>query len=132
MLLTKAGKAFAGVVVEDPALEAAAARIVKALKWRGPFELEFILTARGHMLIEMNPRFPAWVDFASQVGCNLPAATLDILRGVSPVGLARPQPGKLFIRHCVDLVGDIADIARLSVFGKHVGVGAGLSLETAS
>jgi len=62
----------------------------------------------------MNPRFPAWTDFPSQIGCNLPAMLVDMLF-LLPVAPASPcEPGRMFIRHSLDLVGDISQLAELS------------------
>lgn len=114
IMLTSAGKAFGGIVVADPALDETVGKIIKTLKWWGPFELEFVKGRQGHELIEMNPRFPAWADFPSQIGCNLPAMLVDMLLS-RPVAVADPcEAGKMFMRHCVDLVGDISQIAELS------------------
>jgi carbamoyl-phosphate synthase large subunit len=117
MMLTNAGKAFSGVVVSDPILDVNVSRIVTALRWNGPFELEFVKGRRGYHLIEMNPRFPAWVDFPSQIGCNLPAVHVEraTMRSHTPVGPC--EAGRMFVRHCVDVVGDIAELAELSVTG---------------
>lgn len=114
IMLTRNGKAFGGIVVADPALQESVEKIIRKLKWWGPFELEFVKGKQGHELIEMNPRFPAWTDFPSQIGCNLPAMLVDLLlsRPVKPV--APCEPGKMFIRHCLDLVGDISQLAELS------------------
>jgi carbamoyl-phosphate synthase large subunit len=117
MMLSDRGKAFSGVVVADPQLQAQVARVIKTLRWRGPFELEFIKGPYGHALIEMNPRFPAWVDFPSQIGCNLPAALVANLIGGRHDQCAPCEAGRMFVRHCVDLAGDIAQLAELSVTG---------------
>lgn len=119
MLRTKAGKGFAGMVVADPALDDLASRIIGALRWNGPFELEFIKAAgRPHQLFEMNPRFPAWVGFPSQVGCNLPARLLERVLDVSQTPLRQCIPGQMFVRHSVDLVGDISDLAHMASTGE--------------
>jgi carbamoyl-phosphate synthase large subunit len=114
IMLTSNGKAFGGIVVADPALQESVERIIQKLKWWGPFELEFVKGKKGHELIEMNPRFPAWTDFPSQIGCNLPAMLVDMLLS-RPVAPALPcEPGRMFIRHSLDLVGDISQLAELS------------------
>ncbi len=115
MLRSRLGKGYAGVVVENPMLEDLARRIVAALEWNGPFELEFIKApGRPPVLMEMNPRFPAWIDFPSKIGCNMPAAILERLYGDRRTTLPRCAAGRMFLRHCTDLVGDIADLARLT------------------
>ncbi len=118
LLRTSAGKGFAGVVVADPKLDALAQRVIARLRWNGPFELEFVKSpGHPHALFEMNPRFPAWVDFPSQISCNLPARLLRSLLGAGPVPLAVCAPGRMFIRHSTDLVADIAEVAELVTTG---------------
>jgi carbamoyl-phosphate synthase large subunit len=121
MLRTPAGKGFAGVVVIDPALEEMGRRIIESLRWNGPFELEFIkVSGRPHVLFEINPRFPAWVDFPSQIGCNLPAQLFERLLDVELSPLEVCKPGQMYIRHSVDLVGDIADLAEMASTGERL------------
>lgn len=121
MLRTWAGKGFAGVVVIDPDLERLARHIIGALRWNGPFELEFIKApSRPNILFEMNPRFPAWVDFPSQVGCNLPGRLLERLFDGGQSPLRACSPGQMFVRHCIDLAGDIADLATMASVGQRV------------
>jgi carbamoyl-phosphate synthase large subunit len=114
---TATGKAFTGIAVADPVLLKHMKHIVKVLQWNGPFELEFIKSQRGYELFEINPRFPAWIDFPSQIGCNLPAALLTMLTGAKPSPVAACKPGRLFVRHSIDLVGDITQLAAMSVTG---------------
>jgi len=122
MLRTSAGKGFAGVVVADPRIDNLARRFIRALRWTGPFELEFIKApGRPHLLFEMNPRFPAWVDFPSQLGCNLPARLLERLMGTEETPLAHCDAGRMFIRHSVDVLGDISDLAELASAGERIG-----------
>ena len=112
------GKGFAGVVIDDPELDQLTTTIIKELKWKGPFELEFLKTHDSeHTLFEINPRFPAWVDFPSQIGCNLPVRLLEDLLGMETTPLQTCTVGQMFIRHCVDIVGDIAELADMSTTG---------------
>lgn len=133
MLRTKSGKGFAGVVVSDAALDLLVRKVIADLRWDGPFELEFIKPAgRPHQLFEMNPRFPAWVDFASQIGCNLPARLLERIVGATPAPLGRGLPGQMFLRHCVDIAGDISDLARMATTGERSGPATPKELEATS
>ena len=121
LLRTANGKGFAGIVVENPELDALSERIIRALRWNGPFELEFVKPAgRPHALMEINPRFPAWIDFPSQIGCNLPALLLERLlqRPASP--LAACRAGKMFVRHSVDLAGDFSEFAQMAGSGERI------------
>ena len=120
LLRTSTGKGFGGIVVNDARLETGARRIIKALDWSGPFEIEFLkMPGREHYLFEINPRFPAWVDFPAQIDCNLPARLADMLFGNDPVKLAPCDAGQMFIRHSLDLVADIAELAKLSTDGEY-------------
>ena len=104
--VTDKGKAWAGVAIDDPELQEAGRRLFHSLKWRGPLELEMLREAAGTLqLIEINPRFPAWIYLSHGVGRNLPAALLALMNGARPeqLDLAPPRPGTSFIRHAQEL-----------------------------
>ena len=111
--LSNKGKGIGAVTVRDPRLEEASRRVVEALAWHGPFELEWILGPDGYTLIEMNPRFPAWVDFPSQLGANFATAWMEELLGNRPAPLPVLPPGRFFLRHQIEVVGDIGRLASL-------------------
>lgn len=121
LLRTHNGKGFGGIVISDPEVTRMARQIIKALRWSGPFEIEFLKSpGRPHLLFEINPRFPAWVDFPSQIGCNLPVRLVEMIAGTrSPTKLSSCDAGQMFIRHSIDLVGDIAELAKLSSDGEY-------------
>jgi len=121
LLRTSNGKGFGGIVVNDRRLDLSVRQIIKAMRWQGPFEIEFLkMPRRPHLLFEVNPRFPAWIDFPAQIGCNLPAHMLGLLRGEAPCKLERCDAGQMFIRHSLDLVADISELAKLSSDGEYV------------
>lgn len=118
--LTEKGKAWAGVAINDDDLLAAGQRLMQTLKWNGPLELEMLRDAGGTLhLIEINPRFPAWIYLSHGVGRNLPAALLALLQGVAAkdLALAPPRPGVTFIRHARDLIVQMEDIVSVSMNG---------------
>ena len=119
--LTEKGKAWAGVAIDDPALRDAGQRLFAALKWRGPLEVEMLRDPAGKLhLIEINPRFPAWIYLSHGVGRNLPAAALALMSGTEPgqLNLAPPRPGISFIRHAQDSIVGLEEIATLAVSGS--------------
>lgn len=122
MLRTASGKGFGGMVVRDPQLDTIAQVLIASLRWNGPFELEFVKPdgpRSEYCLIEINPRFPAWCDFPSTLDCNLPAAALEHALGWQPrEPLRHASPGKFFIRHAIDMTGDIRDLAALTTTGQ--------------
>ena len=50
--------------------------------WRGPFELECMIADDEVYLIEINPRFPAWIYAATGAGLNLPAPVAALRLGL--------------------------------------------------
>lgn len=103
--LTDKGKAWAGVCVKDQALADTADALISALRWRGPLELELMRDPSGqYHLIEINPRFPAWIYFSAGVGRNLPALLLERMMGLDLSPLPEPQVGTMFIRHAQELI----------------------------
>jgi diaminopimelate decarboxylase len=86
--ITPEGKTWAGDVSDVPAsfLEPLR-RMVRDTDWTGGGELEMVRDASDRLwLIEMNPRFPAWVHGATIAGHNLPAMLAEAASG------ARPEP----------------------------------------
>lgn len=115
------GKGFGGVVIDDPELTLLGQRIMEYLKWNGPCELEFIqdATSGKYYLLEINPRFPAWIDFPSTFGYNMPALLVDRLTGASAVAIPPQCPtGHFFLRHSIDVAGRIEDMGQLTTFGE--------------
>jgi diaminopimelate decarboxylase len=90
--ITPEGKTWAGDVSPvDPAFEAPLRDMVRALNWTGGGEIEMIRDAADQLwLLEMNPRFPAWVHGATIAGQNLPALLVGAATGVTPKR-AEPQ-----------------------------------------
>ncbi len=117
---TKLGKIWSGITIENPKLIELAGKFVKTTKWRGPFELEVIQRSNEPSLmelslIEINPRFPAWVYFATGVGINLPQRMMQLMNGETPESHNRYQVGKYFIRYTYEIVTDLDKFQRLNL-----------------
>lgn len=116
--VTAKGKAWAGIAIHDAALVAAARRLVAAIRWRGPLEVEVMRDAKGiYHLIEINPRFPAWIYLSHGVGRNLPALLLDLVMGREPPALPPPRPGTMFIRYAQETIVPLATFENLMMAG---------------
>lgn len=110
------GKGFGGIVVKDPELDRITRDLLAALKWDGPLEIELVKPAgKPFVLFEINPRFPAWTSFAAKTGMNLPAWVAARPLGLAPPTLTECAAGQMFLRHCQDIVTDIAQVADLNV-----------------
>jgi len=84
--ITPEGKTWAGeisAVPEDFLVPLRA--MIKSTNWTGGGELEMVRDAANQAwLLEMNPRFPAWVHGATIAGHNLPALLVAAASGVEP------------------------------------------------
>jgi carbamoyl-phosphate synthase large subunit len=120
LALTDKGKGWSGVTVDNPALLQLTAALVATLRWRGPLEVEVLReTESGDLhVIEINPRFPAWIHLSAGAGQNLPLAAVRLALGL-PV--QRPLPpyevGKLFVRISLDQIADLQTYERLTALG---------------
>ncbi len=117
--VTELGKIWTGVTIQHPALTDAARAFLGHYRWRGPFEIEAIASADGRLkLIEVNPRFPAWVYLATGVGVNLPAALVRAALELPQEPKAEYTAGKLFVRYTYEIVTDPAPMQELMINGQ--------------
>ena len=116
--VTTKGKAWAGVSTFDHTLHQVAAALIAELKWRGPLEVEVMRDKNGiYHLIEINPRFPAWIYLAYGVGRNLPAVLVDLILGKKPPAFPEPLTGTLFIRHAEETIVALASYESIVIGG---------------
>ncbi len=116
--ITSLGKIWTGVSVKNKNLLEVAEKFIAEFKWRGAFELECIVNKEGIYLIEINPRFPAWIYFATGAGINLPYRLLKASLGIEPERTWDYQAGKLYIRYTEDLVTDLLVFQNLITKGE--------------
>ena len=112
------GSTWSAINHPQPELELSSAALFKYLKWTGPVEAEFIrdnLRSR-FFLIEVNPRFTAWISFTAALGLNHP---------LQVVCLAMDKPWKptadpaelVFMRSSHELPVNTRDFAAISTKG---------------
>jgi len=119
LYITDKGKAWAGITLDDPQLLEIANRVVSRSKWKGGCELEFIKSSDGkYYLLEMNPRFPAWIYLAVGAGQNHPEALVRMALGEDVEPFANYDKGKLFIRYAFDQIVNLADFEKISTLGE--------------
>lgn len=116
--VTALGKMWGGVTVRHDGLMDAARRFVAACKWRGPFELECMVRGDDICLIEINPRFPAWVYLATGVGVNLPARLVDHMFGRPTDTHCDYHAGRLFMRYSYDMVAPLERFQKTLTTGQ--------------
>ncbi len=119
MGVTELGKIWSGLTIHHPGLIQAATTFLQQTHWKGPFELECMADRTGTIyLIEINPRFPAWIYFATGVGINLPARLIQAAFGLPLPPLPEYSAGKLFMRYTYELVTDATPLQTLVTLGE--------------
>lgn len=121
LAVTEKGKGWAGLTIRDPSLVRLAERFVRATHWRGPFELEVVRGADAiDQVIEINPRFPAWVYLAAHAGVNLPklAVAMAMDPETASVEIRDYGVGKMFIRISIDQLAEISDLEQIVTTGE--------------
>jgi carbamoyl-phosphate synthase large subunit len=117
--ITDKGKAWAGVALDDEQLLEEGRRLIAATKWRGGLELEYIRSSDDeYYLLEINPRFPAWVYLAVGCGQNLPEQWVKLALGEAPTYYDEYQVGKMFIRYSWDMIVDLKEFETISTLGE--------------
>ncbi len=116
--ITSLGKIWTGVTIKNEKLLTSTEKFISDFKWRGAFEFECIAKDEEIYLIEINPRFPAWVYFATGVGINLPLRLLKAALGLDVERDWKYEPGKLYIRFTDDFVTDISEFQKITLKGE--------------
>jgi len=119
LFITDKGKAWAGITIDDNVLTDMTVRFIKATKWRGGCELEIMMTSDGKpYIMEVNPRFPAWIYLAAAAGQNQPAALVRLALGQKVESFKSYEVGKVFIRYSWDHIIDISEFQKISGTGE--------------
>jgi carbamoyl-phosphate synthase large subunit len=119
LYITDKGKAWAGVALDDEKLIEITNRVIANSKWRGGCELEFIKTKNGeYYLLEMNPRFPAWVYLAVGCGQNHPEALVQLALDETPKPFKKYEHGKMFVRYSYDQIVSMDEFEKISTLGE--------------
>jgi carbamoyl-phosphate synthase large subunit len=117
--ITDKGKAWSGISIDDPKLISMTRKLLASSKWRGGLELEIIKTDDDeYYLLEINPRFPAWVYLAVGCGQNHPEALVGMALGEDIKPHDSYEVGKLFIRYSYDMIVDLKEFEKISTLGE--------------
>jgi len=119
LYITDKGKAWAGITLDDNSFIELARKFVSVTKWRGGCELEIMQTADGKpYIMEVNPRFPAWIYLTAAAGQNQPATLVKMALGEKVEPFETYEVGKIFIRYAWDLITDIREFQKISGTGE--------------
>ncbi|MBK6680221.1 MAG: ATP-grasp domain-containing protein [Ignavibacteriales bacterium] len=119
LYITDKGKGWSGVTITEPALLEISQKVISKISWKSGMELEFMKseTTGEYYLLEINPRFPAWVYLAPGAGQNLPAAMVKMAFGEKIKPFDHYTIGKMFVRCSWDLLADVSKLAQISTLG---------------
>ena len=120
LVLTDKGKGWACVTIKNDGLISLTQKIIASLKWRGPIEVEVILSKKDHQfyLIELNPRFPAWIYLAKAAQINLPLISLQLALGEKWNDTSDYKTGVVFSNYTTNLITDLTRIQTLFTTGE--------------
>ena len=119
LYITDKGKAWAGIALQDDELIQIARNVISNSKWKGGCELEFIKTKEGdYYLLEMNPRFPAWVYLAVGCGQNHPEALVRMALGETVNPSTKYDIGKMFVRYSYDQIVSLSEFEKIATTGE--------------
>ncbi len=117
MMVTKLGKVWTNVSIRNEEIFEAAHKFVTGLAWAGGYELELINRAGTNKfyLIEINPRFPAWLYMAAGCGVNLPERMVKHLLNMPYETTSDYEAGKMLVRYTGEIIRSITDLEQLSI-----------------
>jgi carbamoyl-phosphate synthase large subunit len=119
LYITDKGKAWTGISIDDEELLKITNDWMKSTHWRGPFELEVMKTTDDvYYLMEINPRFPAWVYLTNGCGQNQVEAVVNMAMGKEVKPFRNYEVGKMFIRYSYDMIVDINEFEKISTTGE--------------
>lgn len=117
--ITDKGKAWSGISIADEKLLDMTRKLIASSKWKGGLELEIVKTESDeYYLLEINPRFPAWVYLAVGCGQNHPEALVKMALGETVEPMTDYDVGKLFVRYSYDMIVDLKEFEKISTLGE--------------
>ncbi|MBF0448817.1 MAG: ATP-grasp domain-containing protein [Magnetococcales bacterium] len=118
MSTTEKGKIWTGVTIHNDRVMEATRQFVQKTKWRSAFEMECIVDDEQVYLIEVNPRFPAWVYFATGIGINLPERMMRKTLGQSYSQSTSYASGQLYVRYTQERICDMSRFQNMVTRGQ--------------
>lgn len=118
LALTNKGKAWAGISIADDRLYEASRALVAATQWKGPLEVEVMREPDGtYQLIEINPRFPAWIYLSAGAQRNSLEVLLQLMSGETPEDKGHAPAGVIYLRYAQDAIIPLSDYESLVMNG---------------
>ena len=121
VFITDKGKGWAGVAIRNDELLEFTRKVIAALRWRGALEIEMMRTGSDgrYALLEINPRFPAWIYLSAGVGLNLPEMLVSLALGDHPEPRLAYEPGRIFLRYSAELLIDMHELEQITATSRY-------------
>jgi carbamoyl-phosphate synthase large subunit len=110
---TELGKVWSAISIKNEKLFEVSKKFVETIGWRGAFEFEAMSNGKDIYLIEINPRFPAWVYFATMLGINLPEKMVNLITGEKVEEQFEYPLEKMYVRYVEETVADFNKFSTL-------------------
>jgi len=108
------GKIWFAKAVKDKRLTDLAERIIRGTSWRGAMEIELILTPENEIFVyEINPRIPAWIYYAAELGQNIPEELVKLALDMPVTPMTDYLTDKIYVRFTNDMVIESDDFRKL-------------------
>lgn len=113
------GSTWSALRAPQPALEESLAAFLAHIGWVGPVEGEFIRERNSErfFLIEINPRFTAWIGLSAPLGLNHPYAAVCTALD-RPFEIPAGSDDLVFMRSCEDVLVSARDFAAIAMKGE--------------
>ncbi len=113
MATTELGKVWSAVSINNPQLFEVSKKFVETIGWKGAFEFEAMSDGKDIYLIEINPRFPAWVHFATMLGINLVEMLVKLINNEEVEKKYDYPAEKMYMRYVEETIADFSDVTKL-------------------
>jgi len=110
---TELGKVWSAISIKNEQLFNASKKFVETIGWRGAFEFEAMSDGKNIYLIEINPRFPAWVYFATMLGVNLPKMMINLINDKNVEEKFNYPLEKMYVRYVEETMVDFNKFSTL-------------------
>jgi len=110
---TDLGKVWSAISIKNDKLLRIAKDFVNLTAWRGAFEIEAINNGEDIYLIEINPRFPAWVYFATMLGVNMPSILVDLMEGKEVEEQFEYPLEQMYVRYVEETIAPFGKFSKL-------------------
>jgi len=110
---TELGKVWSAISIKNDNLYNVSKKFVETVGWKGAFEFEAMSDGKEIYLIEINPRFPAWVYFATMLGINLPEIMVRLINGEKVEKNFSYPVEKMYVRYVEETMTDFNKFSEL-------------------